>query len=80
MEENKILRRLLWQNHGCPVNALYGDDGEMQCHACVIDFLRMPAERIEQVFFEKSQPTTAKFLKAWKKVKNKGEIKCHGIG
>ena len=30
-DENLILRRLLWEHHGCPSQCLYGDDGELQC-------------------------------------------------
>ena len=37
-------RKLLWLNHGC--NNLYGDDGEMQCANCRIDFLRDSVETI----------------------------------
>ena len=47
-DENKILRKLLWLNHGC--TSLYGDDGEMQCASCMIDFKRVPVEEIEQKF------------------------------
>ena len=36
-----LLRRLLWLRHGCPFGALYGDDGEMQCSECLVDFKRM---------------------------------------
>lgn len=32
------LRKLLWQFHGC--SCLYGDDGEMQCAKCGLDFKR----------------------------------------
>lgn len=42
-----ILRRLLWLSHRCE-QQLYGDDGEMQCASCLIDFKRMPAENIER--------------------------------
>ena len=45
--EAEVLRRLLWLRHGCPMNALYGDDGEMQCGKCGIDFKRMSASEIE---------------------------------
>jgi len=41
------LRELLWLRHGCPIAALYGDDGEMQCSKCGIDFKRMSVEQIE---------------------------------
>jgi len=40
LEENQIMRKLLWANHGCPQSAMYGDDGEMQCNACGFDFKR----------------------------------------
>jgi len=48
--ENEILRRLLWLSHGCPFPALYGDDGEMQCHNCCLDFKRDSAQRIDEKF------------------------------
>ena len=51
-DENIILRRMLWLRHGCPQPFLYGDDGEMQCHQCGIDFKRTPAKEIENVFYE----------------------------
>ncbi len=44
--ENRKLRRLLWMRHGCPLEAAYGDDGEMQCRACRVDFKREPAADI----------------------------------
>jgi len=46
-EEHK-LRELLWLRHGC--TGLYGDDGEMQCVTCGIDFKRDSAADIEQRF------------------------------
>ncbi len=44
--ELEDLREFLWLNHGCPISALYGDDGEMQCgnvalHA-PLDFKKEP--------------------------------------
>ena len=45
-EEELLLRRLLWLRHGCDLLALYGDDGEMQCALCQIDFKRDPAMMI----------------------------------
>ena len=50
LEENKKLRELLWIRHGCSFASLYGDDGEMQCGNCLIDFKRDPVENILQVF------------------------------
>lgn len=46
------LRRLLWLRHGCPLHALYGDDGEMQCSACVLDFKRATPEKIYDRFMD----------------------------
>lgn len=43
----ETLRRMLWLMHGCPINALYGDDGEMSCSKCAIDFKRDPVPTIE---------------------------------
>lgn len=45
-EENQILRRFLWLNHGCDHRYLYGDDGEMQCNKCILDFKRMDIKTI----------------------------------
>jgi hypothetical protein len=42
------LRELLWLHHGCPVHILYGDDGEMQCGNCMIDFKRDDGNQIEE--------------------------------
>lgn len=35
-----LTRRYMWIGHGCPKRFLYGDDGEMQCHHCGLDFKR----------------------------------------
>lgn len=46
-EEDKV-RAFMWVNHGCAAGslALYGDDGEMQCNNCFIDFKREPIDEI----------------------------------
>ena len=49
-EDNKKLRELLWLRHGCSTASLYGDDGEMQCGHCLLDFKRMPAVEIQERF------------------------------
>ena len=46
--DEKVLRKLLWLKHGCSIESLYGDDGEMQCSNCLIDFKRDSIERIDQ--------------------------------
>lgn len=45
-EENKLLREFLWLNHGCGSHYLYGDDGEMQCNNCLLDFKRNDVKMI----------------------------------
>lgn len=52
-EDEGILRQLLWLNHGCGINALYGDDGEMQCGDCGFDFVRMSASELEAAFIKR---------------------------
>jgi len=46
------IRKLLWIRHGCSVGSLYGDDGEMQCNTCGIDFKRMAPEKIEELLIK----------------------------
>ena len=46
--ENMLLRKMLWLRHGCNIAGLYGDDGEMQCNHCMIDFKETSAEGIQQ--------------------------------
>ena len=41
-------RELLWFYHGCPTEYLYGDDGEMQCTKCLVDFKRWHPQVIER--------------------------------
>ena len=47
---NEKLRLLLFASHGC--SGKYGDDGEMQCSTCKIDFKRDAPEVIEQRLME----------------------------
>ena len=56
--EVERFRKLLWIRHGCDFLSLYGDDGEMQCNQCMIDFKRMSAEDIEDKWMTDN-------LKAW---------------
>jgi hypothetical protein len=57
--ENMLLRQLLWLNHGCHAAALYGDDGEMQCSACLVDFKRDSADKIMAAFTRRSAAALA---------------------
>jgi hypothetical protein len=51
VEDDLALRRLLWLAHGC--QGLYGDDGELQCGACMVDFKRDSVAEIERVLRER---------------------------
>ena len=55
----KALRKLLWLSHGCAVTALYGDDGEMSCNACRIDFKRDSPETIDRLLHERGKRALA---------------------
>jgi len=54
MTNEEKLRKLLWLNHGCPLMVLYGDDGEMQCPECRIDFKRDDPDKIEKVWVDRN--------------------------
>ncbi len=45
-KEDQRIRMKLWLLHGCGIHILYGDDGEMQCNSCLLDFLRDPWKKI----------------------------------
>ena len=57
--ESAKLRELLWIRHRCSTAALYGDDGEMQCGVCLIDFKRQSVSSIEQDFLARNHATLA---------------------
>ena len=56
-EDEKLLRELLWLNHGCGFEGIYGDDGEMQCNNLQahypIDFKRDSPKLIERKLMER---------------------------
>lgn len=47
-EENKIFRRLFAMAHDSEKHRIYGDDGELQCSSCRIDFVRDSAQDIRR--------------------------------
>lgn len=49
----KELRSEWWVNHGCPTGALHGDDREMACNRCGIDFKRTPIALLAEVVSER---------------------------
>lgn len=58
--ENQIFRRLLFASHYC--HGVYGDDGEMQCSGCNIDFKRDAAAVIEARVQQKALERSAQFM------------------
>lgn len=46
LRDIRRLRQLLALRHGCDISALYGDDGELQCKQCGVDFVRYTVEQI----------------------------------
>lgn len=48
------IRKILWLRHNCGggILELYGDDGEMQCNKCMIDFKRDTPQAIESRFIQ----------------------------
>ena len=47
-QENRLLRYMLARAHDGTGHRLYGDDGELQCPTCWIDFVRDPAHEIQR--------------------------------
>lgn len=47
-QEIRELRELLWAHHYDHYQFLYGDDGQMQCAKCMVDFITDPVERIRK--------------------------------
>lgn len=51
-EDAKWLRKQLWLTHDPKhFSSLYGDDGEMQCARCMLDFRRNSIGRIKEVLY-----------------------------
>jgi hypothetical protein len=62
--ENAELRKIWWLNHGCSISSLYGDDGELQCSNCMIDFQRDTFEEITDKIWKKNHEIWEKQNKA----------------
>ena len=60
-EEEYTLRNWLWLKHD-PKHTLYGDDGEMQCNTCMLDFKRDSVEKIHSVFTKQATDAAIKFF------------------
>ncbi len=62
-EENFELRKIWWLSHGCPISALYGDDGELQCSGCMVDFKRESYAEIMDKIWRKNREIWEKQFK-----------------
>ena len=62
-----MLRRMVWLKHGCSIHRLYGDDGEMQCNTCMIDFKRDSVSSIEKKVYDIDLSTAKKIMEELKK-------------
>ena len=71
LEETTLLRRLLWLYHGH--YSLYGDNGEMQCDECGLDYKRDEIELIEKHFNNIEMKRMLDFGVALKEKEDEGE-------
>lgn len=90
-KNEEILRELLFMEHHC--DAKYGDDGEMQCSKCLIDFRRDSAETIRDKIQKRNNERLKKFVEEnpdfWGGINpgklpniigGEGPCKCDGTG
>lgn len=77
-KRERHIRQVLWLSHGCDINALYGDDGEMQCSKCGIDFLRFPIEAIIPAVSKRRESETCETCKNWHMCSD-GCTRCYAI-
>jgi hypothetical protein len=50
-ENEKELRRMLFDSHGNTEHYLYGDDGERICNSCFCDFKRDTIKELKQKIY-----------------------------
>lgn len=55
----------LWINHGCEIGTLYGDDGEMQCSSCIVDFKRLPMNDLVEHTIKHMEEKNKERLDLW---------------
>ena len=61
-QDEWALRQMLFEEHRCPMK--YGDDGERQCGACRIDFLRDSIEAIRKGLDDRNTRRLVEFSEA----------------
>ena len=61
-EDERMLRQMLWEEHSCDMK--YGDDGERQCGACVIDFMRDSVETIREQINKRNHKRLIEFCQS----------------
>jgi hypothetical protein len=50
-ENEKLLRIMLFEQHGSSEHYLYGDDGERVCNSCMCDFKRDTVEELQRKLY-----------------------------
>ena len=73
-QEEQTLRYWLWLKHKGSDCHLYGDDGEMQCGKCGLDFKRDSVERINEVFNKQAFQNMNEYARTQKSVISDGSI------
>ncbi len=63
--------------HGCNFGSLYGDDGEMQCSKCRLDFKRDSEDRIIEVITERQKASSKDAPLIQTRKKKRGERKVN---
>ena len=64
-EESQILRYLLAMSHEGKKHRIYGDDGELQCPTCWVDFVRDSAQDIKRKIEEAGMRELHRAIEAW---------------
>lgn len=64
-EESRILRYLLAMSHEGKKHRIYGDDGELQCPTCWVDFVRDSAQDIKRKIEEAGMRELHRAIEAW---------------
>lgn len=82
-KDTERLRKELWLKHGCGGAALYGDDGEMQCNSCLLDFKRNSVDQIVTRIWESDLKRGRESIDAARESQKEsklGQNVCDGCG
>ena len=63
-DDEYTLRQMVWESHGgLTHHFLYGDDGELNCNTCHIDFKRLTVMSIFDALGEQAMARMVEYLK-----------------